>query len=292
MSDGITSDLSAVYKSSPPERKTAARTSDRCQLIPYHFLDERILAKALSDAAICTRSGLVLANGDLDGANRNALGETRQSLPCRGLVVRAGHCGNQQPPEQPPNDFGLSGFERPIQSKSFILLVPGGGVEPPRPCDRRILSPLRLPVPPSRPGHSSGPESGNSGRSTMSVRLKKPSATRGCTGVFEQSQYRIVPVSSQPPILRDSCLAQAARSCAARQNNAALSTSLATICGIAAHATMEAIVMTTASSAVVPEPVAVTPELLAQHSITAEEYERILARWAASRPSPNWAFTA
>ncbi len=35
--------------------------------------------------------------------------------------------------------------------------------------------------------------------------------------------------------------------------------------------------MTTASSAVVPEPVAVTPQLLAQHSITAEEYERIVA---------------
>ncbi len=35
--------------------------------------------------------------------------------------------------------------------------------------------------------------------------------------------------------------------------------------------------MTPASSAVVPEPVAVTPELLAQHSITADEYERILS---------------
>ena len=34
---------------------------------------------------------------------------------------------------------------------------------------------------------------------------------------------------------------------------------------------------TEASSAVVPEPVTVTPELLAQHSITSEEYERILA---------------
>jgi hypothetical protein len=34
--------------------------------------------------------------------------------------------------------------------KSLILLVPGGGVEPPRGCPRRILSPLRLPVPPSR----------------------------------------------------------------------------------------------------------------------------------------------
>jgi phosphoribosylformylglycinamidine synthase subunit PurL len=40
---------------------------------------------------------------------------------------------------------------------------------------------------------------------------------------------------------------------------------------------MEASVMTTASSAAVPEPVTMTPQLLAQHSITAEEYERILA---------------
>jgi phosphoribosylformylglycinamidine synthase len=41
---------------------------------------------------------------------------------------------------------------------------------------------------------------------------------------------------------------------------------------------MKAIVMTTASSAqAIPSPVAVTPQLLAQHSITAEEYSRILA---------------
>ena len=35
--------------------------------------------------------------------------------------------------------------------------------------------------------------------------------------------------------------------------------------------------MTTVSSAVVPEPVAITPQLLAAHSITADEYNRILA---------------
>ncbi len=35
--------------------------------------------------------------------------------------------------------------------------------------------------------------------------------------------------------------------------------------------------MSTASSAVIPEPATVTPQLLAAHSITAEEYERILA---------------
>jgi hypothetical protein len=32
-----------------------------------------------------------------------------------------------------------------------VLFVPGG-VQPPRGCSRRILSPLRLPVPPSRLG--------------------------------------------------------------------------------------------------------------------------------------------
>src|ERR1700677_2414130 len=39
-----------------------------------------------------------------------------------------------------------------IQIDLYLLLclVPGGGVEPPRGCPRRILSPLRLPVPPSR----------------------------------------------------------------------------------------------------------------------------------------------
>jgi phosphoribosylformylglycinamidine synthase len=40
---------------------------------------------------------------------------------------------------------------------------------------------------------------------------------------------------------------------------------------------MEATTMTTASSRAVPEPNPITPELLAQHGITAEEYERILA---------------
>jgi phosphoribosylformylglycinamidine synthase subunit PurL len=40
---------------------------------------------------------------------------------------------------------------------------------------------------------------------------------------------------------------------------------------------MKATVMPTASSAAVPSPVAVTPQLLAQHSITADEYDRILA---------------
>jgi hypothetical protein len=32
--------------------------------------------------------------------------------------------------QQPPNDSGLSDFERPIQHKFFVLLVPGGGSNP------------------------------------------------------------------------------------------------------------------------------------------------------------------
>jgi phosphoribosylformylglycinamidine synthase subunit PurL len=40
---------------------------------------------------------------------------------------------------------------------------------------------------------------------------------------------------------------------------------------------MKASTMTSSSAAVVPEPVTITPQMLAQHSITAEEYQRILA---------------
>jgi hypothetical protein len=46
-----------------------------------------------------------------------------------------------------------AGEIRPEESKQEwrgVRLVPGGGVEPPRAEARRILSPLRLPVPPSR----------------------------------------------------------------------------------------------------------------------------------------------
>ena len=39
---------------------------------------------------------------------------------------------------------------RPAEWWIAETLVPGGGVEPPRAEARRILSPLRLPVPPSR----------------------------------------------------------------------------------------------------------------------------------------------
>src|ERR1700733_2868176 len=42
-----------------------------------------------------------------------------------------------------------SGHRRSFKTKRKVV-VPGGGVEPPRAEARRILSPLRLPVPPSR----------------------------------------------------------------------------------------------------------------------------------------------
>jgi hypothetical protein len=97
----------------------------------YYVLDERIFAKALNHAAICTRDGFVLANANRNVDNRNSLGETRQKLPWRRLVVRGMQVSKPTTIKTATNDFGLSGFERPIQSKSFVLLVPGGGVEPP-----------------------------------------------------------------------------------------------------------------------------------------------------------------
>src|SRR5690606_9224220 len=43
------------------------------------------------------------------------------------------------------------------------LLVPGAGLEPARPWGRRILSPLRLPVPPSGPGQKCARREGEDG---------------------------------------------------------------------------------------------------------------------------------
>jgi hypothetical protein len=43
------------------------------------------------------------------------------------------------------------GYWGPAAQSALVssLLVPGGGLEPPRPCGLRILSPLRLPISPS-----------------------------------------------------------------------------------------------------------------------------------------------
>ena len=46
-------------------------------------------------------------------------------------------------------------------------MVPGGGLEPPRPCGLRILSPLRLPISPSGRacrGHRLSPDTGKASR--------------------------------------------------------------------------------------------------------------------------------
>ena len=42
-------------------------------------------------------------------------------------------------------------LEKSGKNKPGLILVPRGGLEPPRPCGLRILSPLRLPISPS--GH-------------------------------------------------------------------------------------------------------------------------------------------
>ena len=50
-------------------------------------------------------------------------------------------------PETVPSTIAETAIALPACAR---ILVPGGGVEPPRAEARRILSPLRLPVPPSR----------------------------------------------------------------------------------------------------------------------------------------------
>ena len=43
---------------------------------------------------------------------------------------------------------------KPFHQRAFLLMVPGKGLEPLRDYSQRILSPLRLPIPP--PGHLTG----------------------------------------------------------------------------------------------------------------------------------------
>jgi hypothetical protein len=73
------------------------------------------------------------------GMRRQANGHVR-CCSAATLSVAAPRCGD----EQPQDDFCDSISERLYLLKLFILLVPGGGVEPrvepPRTCDRRILS--------------------------------------------------------------------------------------------------------------------------------------------------------
>ncbi len=82
------------------------------------------------------------------------LASTTRSLRLRGSSP--GHLSSPQLTVEPtaiktaPKRFWPLLIREANSSKLFIILVPGGGVEPPRGCPRRILSPLRLPVPPSR----------------------------------------------------------------------------------------------------------------------------------------------
>src|SRR5574340_57123 len=48
-------------------------------------------------------------------------------------------------------DLGVAG-QTASTDWYLISLVPGGGLEPPHCYQRRILNPLRLPIPPSRQG--------------------------------------------------------------------------------------------------------------------------------------------
>jgi hypothetical protein len=100
--------------------------------------------------------GVLVSEADAMGGPIYSSGWHQQTVPygfephCSSVASVDGASGRE------PFEFehslsigGVVGVEREM-SNLLILLVPGGGVEPPRPCGRRILSPLRLPVPPSR----------------------------------------------------------------------------------------------------------------------------------------------
>src|SRR5581483_10189852 len=88
--------------------------------------------------ALRPRSGARMRGLDSDPTSATL----RESGECRSLRFIADHSArrqpfghfrkNQQPSEQPPTKIGLSFPRGQFRSKLFVLLVPGGGVEPPR----------------------------------------------------------------------------------------------------------------------------------------------------------------
>jgi phosphoribosylformylglycinamidine synthase subunit PurL len=110
-----------------------------------------------------------------------------------------------------------------------------------------ILSPLRLPVPPSRPR----------GRRLLQ---------KYRTGLAGRATNAAGAPRIRPSFVQLVC----------HEAGAALpSTSAVPV--FASHATMGVSAMTQPSTAVAPQPATVTPEVLARHGITPEEYARILA---------------
>src|SRR5580692_10961556 len=124
-------------------------------------------------------------------------------------------------------------------------MVPGGGVEPPRPCDRRILSPLRLPVPPSRLG---GGACFKKYRTAMDAALLPRLTSPGFSPLIHGPRKMSPEITRQ--IIRQAFSMRFPRLFSRRERAEGA-------CHTAgARATMEATVMTTVPS-VVPEPVAV-----------------------------------
>lgn len=83
-------------------------------------------------------------------------------------------------------------------------MVPGVGVEPTRPCGRRILSPLRLPVPPPRraPGPATSADTRiiSSRRCPARIRSTHPVSNRYHGGVAETAVILVDDLLFQPRI--------------------------------------------------------------------------------------------
>jgi hypothetical protein len=72
--------------------------------------------------------------------------------PGSGILFRGGRFSKLNMPPAGGCSQGRKSFKiRPAPGRSILKLVPGRGLEPPRPCDRQHLKLVRLPIPPS--GH-------------------------------------------------------------------------------------------------------------------------------------------
>ncbi len=80
-----------------------------------------------------------------------------------------------------------------LTRRSKILLVPGGGIEPPLCCQNWILSPARLPIPPSRPAACI--ESAPTGQRRR-VSLGAALPARGEAGIIAERARRFKPRTS------------------------------------------------------------------------------------------------
>jgi hypothetical protein len=132
----ITGNGQTVFNSSASLRRTTL-------WLPHHAREVKFLSVASSrlDSGFCDHS--------FAGADGSLMCRSCPSKKLPDYAVFDKSVDRKSPTFTPPQSHPVIEACKPLLFIDFAL-VPGGGVEPPRPEGRRILSPLRLPVPPSR----------------------------------------------------------------------------------------------------------------------------------------------